>query len=143
MLGFREMRVSVTRSFFRLQVDGAFGGSYHDAPEIFQYSTSLHWAMTQMTPGSMPVQPLNSLERFFNFACLVFGMIVFSSIVSSLSARMTHLRMNRNKHYGQIQTVSRYLRERLVSRSLSTTVRKQLEDRIWQKNHSSCKTLNH
>lgn len=115
------------------RVDNVFFESYTDTPELFQYATSLHWAMTQMTPGSMPVQPLNSLERFFNFACLVFGMIVFSSIVSSLSSRMTHLRMNRNKHYNQLQTVSRYLRERLVSRNLSTTVRKQVEDRIWQK----------
>jgi len=120
-------------SWLDTMVDSANQIAYSNVPQSFQYTTSLHWAMTQMTPGSMPVQPLNTQERLFNVACLVFGMIVFSSIVSTLSARMTHIRINRNKHTNQIQMVSRYLQERSVNRSLATTVRKQLEDRIWQK----------
>jgi len=115
------------------RIDPITNATYNEASGTFQYATALHWAMTQMTPGSMPVQPLSMHERLFNVACLVFGMLVFSSFVSTLSARMTHIRMHRHARAAQMRVLSKYLRQRRVPRSLSITVKKQLEDRIWQK----------
>merc|ERR1719162_1543985 len=58
----------------------------------YQYLTSLHWSITQFTPGSMHVQPQNILERAFAIAVLVAGMIIFSSIVSSITAATNGLK---------------------------------------------------
>merc|ERR1719159_2081419 len=61
-------------------------GTYNEFDVQYQYTTALHWALTQMTPGSMQVFPTNSQERVYNVFILLFCMMVFSSLVSSLSA---------------------------------------------------------
>ncbi|CAK0869072.1 unnamed protein product [Prorocentrum cordatum] len=43
-----------------------------------------------MTPGSMKVDAVNSFERLVNIFCLVCGVMVFSSLISLLSAKLTH-----------------------------------------------------
>lgn len=43
----------------------------------YAYLTSLHWSLTQFTPGSMHVQPVNSLERVFALTVLVSGLVLF------------------------------------------------------------------
>jgi len=108
------------------------GPSYREAGFVYQYLTALHWSMTQMTPGSMQVQPLNSVERAFNVACLIFGLIVFTTIVSMLSSKMTQLRMLKNDWREQRRQLAKFLRERGVSAHLSVRIRQQVEDRLSQ-----------
>merc|ERR1712242_494809 len=52
---------------------------------FFQYLTSLHWALSQFTPGSMKVEPQSARERLFAVLILVVGIIIFASIVSSIT----------------------------------------------------------
>merc|ERR1719217_713075 len=56
------------------------------------YLTSLHWSITQFTPGSMAVQPQNIIERGIAVLVLIGGMIVFSSIVSNITAATNSLK---------------------------------------------------
>lgn len=67
------------------------------------YLFSLHWAMSQFTPASMEVNPKNTLERLFACVTILFGMVIFSSFVSSITQAMTHLRqMHARKHEQEV-----------------------------------------
>eukprot|EP00811_Abedinium_folium_P029292 NODE_459_length_3026_cov_8.827182.p1 GENE.NODE_459_length_3026_cov_8.827182~~NODE_459_length_3026_cov_8.827182.p1 ORF type:complete len:900 (+),score=172.48 NODE_459_length_3026_cov_8.827182:320-2701(+) len=72
----------------------AFGDeTYENSSTTYQYFTAFHWSLTQMTPGSMQVMPVNTVERIFNVLCLMSGLIIFSSLVSMLSSKLTAARV--------------------------------------------------
>jgi hypothetical protein len=65
-----------------------------DAPWSYKYSTCLHWALAQITPGPNNIQPQNVAERIYAVCILLFGMIIFSSFVASVTqARMQMAKM--------------------------------------------------
>jgi len=88
----------------------------------YQYLTSLHWSLTQLTPGSMDVQPQNVPERAVAVLVLVLGMIVFSSIVSSITAAMNSLKNISARYNRQRWVLRRFLREQSISSELTTRV---------------------
>lgn len=112
---------------------GDWSKTYEDLGIYFQYTTSLHWSITQMTPGSIPLQPLNSSERVFNIACLIFGLLFFSTVISSLSAQMTQIKMMSQERFNTIATLDRFLRDNAVSGSLGVSVKRQVEERMLQR----------
>ncbi|CAJ1431526.1 unnamed protein product [Effrenium voratum] len=105
---------------------------YSEALPLFQYTTAFHWAITQMTPGSMQVFPRNSLERMFNIFALIFGMIFFSSLISSLSATMVNFRMKSTQTANQMSELRRFLRQAKISNKLSMGVQKQALERLME-----------
>lgn len=105
---------------------------YHDTLPLFQYTTAFHWALTQMTPGSMQVFPRNSLERLFNIFALVFGMIFFSSLISSLSATMVNFRMKSTQTANQMAELRRFLRQANISSKLAIGVQKEALERLME-----------
>lgn len=74
-------------SWASAQVSSSLDASYIETSVPFQYLTAMHWSLAQQTPGSMEVVPLNSTERAFNCFCLLLGMLLFSSLISSISAK--------------------------------------------------------
>merc|ERR1740138_1620555 len=64
---------------------GPESGKYDTASLSYQYFTAFHWSLTQMTPGSMQVFPVNSGERVFNIFVLMGGFLFFSVVVSAIS----------------------------------------------------------
>jgi len=88
------------------------GWTYADSGGTFQYTTAFHWALTQMTPGSMPVHPLNSAERIYNIFCLFLGLLFFSSVVSSMTATMAQLKSLRKGRDRTITELEHFLREK-------------------------------
>merc|ERR1712185_398781 len=58
---------------------------------FYKYITAYHWSLTHFTPGSMHIQPMNALERLFAVLLLIWGMVVFSSFVSSITSAMTQI----------------------------------------------------
>jgi len=97
---------------------------YHFEVEAweYQYLTSVHWSLTQITPGSMHVQPHNVGERSFAILVLVLGMVIFSSIVSSITAATTQLKNINAKYERQRWSIRRFFRERQISVQLTTRV---------------------
>lgn len=89
-----------------------------DEQFMYRYFTSLHWSITQFTPGSMHVQPQNTGERIFAVTVLLFGMIIFSSFVSSMTSAMTSLRQITSGSSKQTWILRKYLRENAVPLSL-------------------------
>eukprot|EP00448_Togula_jolla_P010057 CAMPEP_0170608220 /NCGR_PEP_ID=MMETSP0224-20130122/21470_1 /TAXON_ID=285029 /ORGANISM="Togula jolla, Strain CCCM 725" /LENGTH=725 /DNA_ID=CAMNT_0010933435 /DNA_START=34 /DNA_END=2211 /DNA_ORIENTATION=- len=88
----------------------------------YWYSTALHWSITQFSPGSMEVVPRNSLERLFAVCTLLSGIVIFSSMVSSITATMNRLREMHAASAWQRMSVHRYLRESRISIRLANRI---------------------
>lgn len=97
------------------------------APFTERYIVSLHWSLTQFTPGSMHVQPQNTLERTFSVIVLVFGMLVFSSFVSSITSSMARLRNLKAWEHTQSFLLRKFLKENQISRDLSARVSRYID----------------
>jgi len=93
----------------------------------YKYATALHWSLTQFTPASMSVQPQNVYERFFAIAVLVFGLVLFSSFVSNITASMTQLRTMQDDKSKQFWLLRRYLRQNRVQPQLTFRVLRFVE----------------
>lgn len=95
---------------------------YEESSEAFQYLTALHWAMSQMTPGSMEVYPTNSLERLCNVFCLLCCLIFSSSLVSVLSAKMIEFKMCRQQEMKQMDELRQFFHANQVEGALAQRV---------------------
>jgi len=96
----------------------------------FEYTTALHFTLTQMTPGSMEVYPRNSLERAFTVGWLLFGLFFGSSLVSYLSAYLVQLQ-SQFKQNKQIQaTLRRFLRQHGIHTMLACRVQQDIMERV-------------
>jgi len=95
----------------------------------YLYATSLHWSLTQFTPASMEISARNIVERLYSVCVLLFAMLVFSSIVASITTSMTALRNLQGNEMRQFWLLRRYLRQRNIPKSLSDRIIKFLEHR--------------
>merc|ERR1719282_321560 len=85
----------------------------------YQYLTSFHWSLTQMTPGTIQINAVNSIERQFTIICLVFGLFAFSTLVSSLSAKMMEMKMKMQHRSHMLETMPIFVNQTKVSRQLA------------------------
>merc|ERR1719424_530257 len=94
-----------------------YGGTERivDAPWGYQYLVALHWSITQFTPGSMHVQPQNIIERTFAISVLVAGMIIFSSIVSSITAATNGLKSMNARYKRQMYLFRKLCKDQRLS----------------------------
>eukprot|EP00928_Gymnodinium_smaydae_P045861 TRINITY_DN30523_c0_g1_i1.p1 TRINITY_DN30523_c0_g1~~TRINITY_DN30523_c0_g1_i1.p1 ORF type:complete len:568 (-),score=67.03 TRINITY_DN30523_c0_g1_i1:487-2190(-) len=100
--------------------------TYGDIGTPFQYTTSLHWALSQMTPGSMQVAPVNTVERVYNILVLLFGMFVFSSIVSGISSKMMQYKMNTRTRTTTLAQLRKFMLQNKVRTELAVRIQKQV-----------------
>ncbi|CAK0874361.1 unnamed protein product, partial [Prorocentrum cordatum] len=96
----------------------------------YQYATSFHWAMSQITLGAMEVLCTNIVERLYTVVCLLSGLLFGSTLVSSLSAMMLEAQMDKRENHLKMQQMRRYLREQRVDRVIAAQVERQLADRL-------------
>lgn len=89
---------------------------------LYRYSTALHWSITQFTPASMEVFPQNEYERLFTVCIILSGMLIFSSFVSAITNAMNQLRNLNSWRHEQESLLRRYLRENLVTPSLTARI---------------------
>lgn len=75
----------------------------------YQYTTALHWALTQFTPASMEVVPRNVAERSYAVVVLLLAVVTFSSFVSSVTSSMTRLRMMNMDRAKEKEDIRRYI----------------------------------
>ncbi|CAE8635923.1 unnamed protein product, partial [Polarella glacialis] len=81
-------------------------------------SEALHWSITQFTPASMEVVPMNELERSFTIVVIVSAMVIFSSFISTITNAMTQLRNLNSERNAELVKLRRFFSERKVSASL-------------------------
>jgi len=92
-----------------------------------RYSISYHWCLSQFTPGAMEVVPHSLHERIYNIAVLIFGLVLFSSFVSSITSSMTRLQDIGTNDSLQLWLLRRYLRQNSVSGALSWRILRHME----------------
>eukprot|EP00440_Ansanella_granifera_P067050 gb/GFBE01072714.1/.p1 GENE.gb/GFBE01072714.1/~~gb/GFBE01072714.1/.p1 ORF type:complete len:867 (+),score=202.97 gb/GFBE01072714.1/:1-2601(+) len=93
----------------------------------YQYTTSLHWTLTQFTPASMEVFPQNVAERSMAVVVLLFSLVAFSSFLASISASMTALRTMNQESNKQFWLLRRFLKQQMVALPVSSRILKYLE----------------
>lgn len=103
------------------------------ASPTWQYTTSLHWSLTQFTPASMDVSARNVPERVFSIVVLFFALVAFGTIVGSVTGSMTALRNMKGDSVKQFWMLRRYLKQRKIGSDLKERIVKFLEHREEQK----------
>ncbi|CAE8590129.1 unnamed protein product [Polarella glacialis] len=83
------------------------------------YATSFHWAITQFTPASMEINPMNSIERIYASLVILGGLLVFSSFVGGITQSLTNLRQLTQADRLQNQCVRRYVSDHRISVELT------------------------
>ena len=83
------------------------------------YTLSFHWSICMFTPGGMAVQPQNFVERTFAIIVLIFGMVVFSAFVSSLTAAIGQLKALQGDRSRDLWVLRKYLNQRGLDRRLA------------------------
>jgi len=88
-----------------------------DAGLLYQYTTSFHWSISQFGVGNVEIEAESTCERIFCIAILLFALVAFSSMVSSITNAMAHLR-RLNDRETQLALFRRYCMEQRVSTQL-------------------------
>jgi len=105
--------------------------TYDASTRLYQYSTSFHFAMSQVVAGSVEgLSPLNTWERFFNIVCLTFGLFFGTSLLSSISTSMIQLRMNKQDQLQKVRTLRQFLHQHRVNPRIAVRVQKQVMQRM-------------
>mmetsp|Transcript_12607 Transcript_12607/g.28573 ORF Transcript_12607/g.28573 Transcript_12607/m.28573 type:complete len:1039 (-) Transcript_12607:147-3263(-) len=106
---------------------------FEDQSYLYQYFTSVHWAVAHITLGGMDVTATSSSERLFSIVCLILGLLIGSTVVSSLSAKMVEYHMQRNEKEMKVRRLRVYLRENHVDIRLALLVIRQVRRRLSKK----------
>lgn len=88
----------------------------------YRYWTAYHWSITQFTPASMNVNPLNEAERIFAVCIIVVGVVGFSYVVGSISGSLTQLRALAVEEVSQFRQLNTYLKKNKVPRVLALRI---------------------
>mmetsp|Transcript_55020 Transcript_55020/g.128696 ORF Transcript_55020/g.128696 Transcript_55020/m.128696 type:complete len:785 (+) Transcript_55020:62-2416(+) len=90
--------------------------------KAYMYLTALHWSLTQFTAASMEVMPMNTAERLYTVAVIVFALITLSSFVSTITQAMTHLRDTNQEKWQQQESLRAFLGQNRISMELSSRI---------------------
>jgi len=97
---------------------------------VYQYFTSLHWSVGQMTLGSSDVMPVNSYERFLTIVFLVNGLVFGSTTISYVSAAIVGYIMAKRDVTNQLLECRRFLRQYQCPQKLAAQVIQQVSKRL-------------
>mmetsp|Transcript_73147 Transcript_73147/g.169636 ORF Transcript_73147/g.169636 Transcript_73147/m.169636 type:complete len:713 (+) Transcript_73147:91-2229(+) len=114
-------------AFLMSSMDTWVSTDFRDVSVPYKYMTALHWSLTQFTPASMSVQPVNMSERTFAVFVLVCALVIFSSFLSSITASITALRQLDARHEGQFWLLRKYLRQNHITPDLGARVTRYLQ----------------
>lgn len=103
------------------------GEKFIDSPWLFQYFTSLHWAIAQFTPGPHPVQPQNVTERVFSVFVLLFGLVIFSSFIAGVTQARMQLNKMMSKLDRDVWILNKFCQQHGVSRQLTVRMKRYIE----------------
>jgi len=92
------------------------------ASNSYLYATSLHWSLTQFTPASMEVVPVNTYERLFTIFTMFIALVFLSSFVSSITNEVAVFRMKKQEEKVNNATLIRFLQESHVSLDLGSRI---------------------
>jgi len=100
--------------------------------DMWQYCLGFYWSMTSMASGSSIMNPTNMTELVFTISYVLFGLLVGSSLISSLAAMLLDLQMNSKEKRDSIRRLRQYLYQQGLEVGLSLAVEKEVVSRISQ-----------
>jgi len=92
-----------------------------------RYAVSFHWSITQFTPSSMMINPMNVSERGFAIFVVIFALVGFSYVVGSITGSLTQLRSMQESASKQFWALRRYLKMNKVDAVLRNRVQRYAE----------------
>lgn len=93
-----------------------------EASAGYLYTSSLHWSLTQFTPASMEVVPVNIYERIYTICTMFTALAFFSTFVSSITNEVASLRSKKRTQTANNQKLIQYLKENCVSLELGARI---------------------
>jgi len=96
---------------------------------LWEYTTSFHWTLAQLTLGSHEVIPQNSAERLVSITLMVCGLLYGSTIVSFFSAQVIQIILLKQDQATLMSTLRRYLKQRSVPNRVAAQVVVQVHKR--------------
>jgi len=91
--------------------------------EMFQqYLVSLHWSLAQFTPGTTQIVPETTFELIFADLMLIFGMVIFTCFISSITSLMQAVWAVNRHRTTQDWLLKKFLRQCKVSSGLFSRI---------------------
>jgi len=88
----------------------------------YRYLTCLHWSLAQFTPAPIEIQPENAAERAFAIGVVLFGLVTFSSFVSSITGTMARLRKLQSEKLAETSKLNSYFDQHKISVMLTKCI---------------------
>eukprot|EP00403_Amphidinium_massartii_P015427 CAMPEP_0178411600 /NCGR_PEP_ID=MMETSP0689_2-20121128/21575_1 /TAXON_ID=160604 /ORGANISM="Amphidinium massartii, Strain CS-259" /LENGTH=891 /DNA_ID=CAMNT_0020032805 /DNA_START=34 /DNA_END=2705 /DNA_ORIENTATION=- len=98
-----------------------------------QYMASMHWALTQFTPSTIPIGPSNLRERTFAVAVVCVALVIFTCFISHLTSLFNQMRTLTADDHRADTAMRHYIHKRGISHHLS----KRIQHFVWKQRHES------
>eukprot|EP00427_Karlodinium_veneficum_P057893 CAMPEP_0169424422 /NCGR_PEP_ID=MMETSP1017-20121227/68031_1 /TAXON_ID=342587 /ORGANISM="Karlodinium micrum, Strain CCMP2283" /LENGTH=126 /DNA_ID=CAMNT_0009534203 /DNA_START=1 /DNA_END=378 /DNA_ORIENTATION=+ len=112
--------------------NGSWGDRLKGQPLEYQYTTSLHWGFSSLILESTDMEPSNTGERVFTVCALIMGLLIFSAVVSRLTAAIVKLQDMAQDNSKQFWLLRKFLKQRRVAWQLGLRIQRFLEHAIEQ-----------
>ncbi|CAE7689158.1 HCN1 [Symbiodinium sp. CCMP2456] len=93
----------------------------------YQYSTALHWSLTQLGVGQTNIEAVNFAERLFSIFITFCALITFSTLVSSVTSLMASLQRLKTEEIEQFRSLRRFLVQNEIPADLGHRVTRFLQ----------------
>jgi hypothetical protein len=103
----------------------------------YSYTSSLHWALSQLTGGMDEIRAYNTGERVFCIAMFVVSFILAGLFVSHLTSSMTQLNMISSKQMVQVAALRRYLIDNSIPHLLKLRIQRSAQKAISDDSHKA------
>ena len=95
---------------------------YMNMQDSYLYATSFHWAVAQISLGSIDIDATNTPERILSVILMLCGLVLNGTLVSSFSAILVGLEMEAREQTRETSILSRFLRQNQVPLQFSVQV---------------------
>mmetsp|Transcript_11897 Transcript_11897/g.27739 ORF Transcript_11897/g.27739 Transcript_11897/m.27739 type:complete len:1107 (+) Transcript_11897:188-3508(+) len=106
--------------------------TFANSDVLYQYSSSYHWALAQMTLGGSDINPTNSWERLLAIVCNFIGLFFGGVVVSILATTMISLRDSNRDRELKMRRLREFLLQHGVDIGIRLRVVRQVHDRMIQ-----------
>ncbi|CAJ1369098.1 unnamed protein product [Effrenium voratum] len=107
-----------------------------DQSLAYRYTTSLHWAISQLGVSSTEIEATNTAERIYSIATAVISLITFSSMVSSMTSVMNTAYQEKEEERRHFAALQQYLKHYAISASLSQRITQFVQHALGQQRNS-------
>mmetsp|Transcript_60845 Transcript_60845/g.145009 ORF Transcript_60845/g.145009 Transcript_60845/m.145009 type:complete len:1186 (-) Transcript_60845:155-3712(-) len=104
--------------------------TYEETDVGYQYLATFHWALAQLTLGTAGVGAYNKCEQIFTVACLMFGLLMGTSLISMFSAEMVEAQFSTRQKDMITKQLRKFLQRENIDHFMSRKVRAMVAHRL-------------